>query len=48
MQVDESIEALILGGTELPVILRDPNNKGIHFLDTTKLHVEQVVQMLLS
>ena len=48
MHAEEGIEAVILGGTELPLILRDTNHKGVLFLDTTKLHVERVVQLLLS
>lgn len=43
----ESIDGLILGGTELPIILRDSSN-GIPFLDTTKIHVERAVAQLLS
>jgi aspartate racemase len=43
----EAIEGLILGGTELPLILRDAS-AGIPFLDTTKIHVESAVANLLS
>jgi aspartate racemase len=43
----EAIEGLILGGTELPLILRDAGG-GIPFLDTTKIHVESVVAELLA
>jgi aspartate racemase len=47
---DEGIEGLILGGTELPLILRDKDAKevGIPFLDTTRIHVKSVVAQLLS
>ncbi|MDT4897375.1 MAG: aspartate racemase [Acidobacteriota bacterium] len=46
----ESIEALILGGTELPLILREAEMKsaGIPFLDTTQIHVKSVIAQLLS
>lgn len=44
---DTGIEALILGGTELPLILKDTDNIGIPFLDTTKIHVENIIRMLL-
>lgn len=44
----EGIEALILGGTELPLILRDVTDRGIPFLDTTRIHVKAVVAQLLS
>ena len=36
------------GGMELPLILRDARDVGIPFLDTTKLHVERIVEELLS
>lgn len=42
------IEGLILGGTELPLILRDSEHDGVPFLDTTKIHVESIVAELLS
>jgi aspartate racemase len=47
LQKREAIEGLILGGTELPLILRDAAS-GIPFLDTTKIHVESAVARLLS
>ena len=43
LRVEERIDGLILGGTELPLIMRDIGDQGIPFLDTTKLHVERVV-----
>jgi aspartate racemase len=48
LQASHRIEGLILGGTELPLILRDATHKGIPFLDTTKLHVERIVARLLQ
>lgn len=48
LKTHESIEGLILGGTELPLILHDVKDEGIPFLDTTRLHVEQLVAQLLS
>jgi aspartate racemase len=44
----ENIQGLILGGTELPLILRNGGDQGIPFLDTTKIHVERAVAYLLS
>jgi aspartate racemase len=41
------IQALILGGTELPLLLRDVSI-GVPLLDTTKIHVERAVAELLS
>ena len=40
MKEQERIEGLILGGTELPLILGDVTDQGIPFLDTTRIHVE--------
>jgi len=48
MRAREGIEGVILGGTELPLILRDVEDGGVPFLDTTRLHVEQIVARLLS
>jgi aspartate racemase len=42
------IQGLILGGTELPLILRDVADAGIPFLDTTRIHVEHAVARMLS
>jgi aspartate/glutamate racemase len=39
---------VILGGTELPLILRDAEHNGIPFLNTTKIHVEAAVTEMLS
>jgi aspartate racemase len=48
MKAEDDIEALILGGTELPLILRDPEHNGTPFLDTTKIHVARIVAELVS
>jgi len=48
LQEREGIEGLILGGTELPLILRDATTSGIPFLDTTQIHAESAVAQLLS
>ncbi len=48
MKARDEIEGLILGGTELSLILRDGAATGIPFLDTTQIHVEAIVVELLS
>lgn len=48
MKNEENIHALILGGTELPLILRDEIYNKIPLLDTARIHVEQAVTQLLS
>jgi aspartate racemase len=47
MKNEDAIEALVLAGTELPLLLRD-STTGIEFLDTTVIHVEAIVDELLS
>src|SRR3984893_11915637 len=42
------IDGVILAGTELPLILRDPVHNGIPFLDTMKIHAEAAVERMLS
>jgi len=44
----EGIQGLILGGTELPLILKDDAGRGIPFLDTTRIHVDAAIKMMLS
>jgi aspartate racemase len=41
------IEGLVLGGTELPLILNESEFHGIPFLDTTKIHAEKAVERML-
>jgi aspartate racemase len=48
MKAQYGIEGLILGGTELPLILRADDHAGVQLLDTTKLHAEAIVSRLLS
>ena len=48
LKAQEAIEGLILGGTELPLILREEAYSGIPFLDTTRIHVERAVAQMLS
>ena len=44
----EAIDGIILGGTELPLLLGDPVLSGLPTLDTTALHVEAIVSRLLD
>lgn len=43
MIAEDRIDGLILGGTELPLILREKTHNGIPLLDTTEIHVNAVV-----
>jgi len=48
MKATSDIDGVILAGTELPLILHDPDHNGIPFLDTTKIHCEAAVDEMLS
>jgi aspartate racemase len=48
MKQQQRIQAVILGGTELPLILHGDQACGIPLLDTTQIHVQAVVARLLS
>src|SRR3712207_4591758 len=43
---DEGIDGVILGGTELPLLLPTPTIAGVPTLDTTALHVAAIVDRL--
>jgi aspartate racemase len=47
MRQRDAIEGLILGGTELPLLLREVT-QSVPFLDTTRIHVDAVVSLALS
>jgi aspartate racemase len=46
MKAEEGSEAIVLAGTELPLLLRG-SDAGIDWIDTTVIHVEAVVDELL-
>jgi aspartate racemase len=48
MKKDERIDGVILGGTELPLLLKDEAHAGILLINTTKVHVEAAVERMLS
>lgn len=48
MRRDEGVEAFILAGTELPLLLRGIEPDGMQFLDTTKIHVSAAVDAILA
>ncbi len=47
MKARHGIEGLILGGTELPLVLRDEEHNGICMLDTTRIHVDRLIDEML-
>ena len=48
MATQGNSDGVILGGTELPLILREPSHNGIPFLNTTRIHCEAAVERMFS
>jgi aspartate racemase len=48
MRETEGIDGVILGATELPLILREEHHSGVPFLNTTKIHIEAAIERMLS
>ena len=46
MRERDAIQGLILGGTELPLILRGATHNGVPLLNTSKIHVRAMVARL--
>lgn len=44
MKARDSVEAVILGGTEIPLLLRTEEHNGIQLLDTTRIHVDRLIK----
>jgi aspartate racemase len=44
---EQKIQGLVLGGTELPLILKDGDDPEVPFLDTTSIHVQSIIKELL-
>ncbi|HKU76553.1 MAG TPA: amino acid racemase [Pyrinomonadaceae bacterium] len=48
MKARDGIEAVILGGTEIPLLLRTEEHNGIQLLDTTRIHVDRLIEEMLT
>ena len=48
MKAREGVEAVILGGTEIPLLLRTEEHNGIQLLDTTRIHVDRLIKEMLG
>lgn len=48
MKQRDGVDGLILGGTELSLILREPTAAGLPVLDTTQIHVDAAVARMLA
>ena len=47
MKQRNNVDGLILGGTELSLILREPTAASLPVLDTTQIHVEAAIERML-
>jgi len=48
LRTKDDVDGVILGGTELPLILRDEKEAGLPLLDTTRIHVGEIVATMCS
>lgn len=48
MKARDGVEAVILGGTEIPLLLRTEEHNGIQLLDTTRIHVDRLILEMLN
>jgi len=48
MRAEDAIEAVILGGTELPMLFRDAPSTSVPLLDTASIHVDAAIARLLA
>ena len=48
LRAQERVEAIVLAGTELPLLLKSATLAGLPILDSTELHVRAIVRRLAS
>lgn len=48
MYVEGQIDALILGGTELPLLLKSSDMEDIELINTTKIHIERILDAVIG
>jgi len=48
MKARNGVEAVVLGGTELPLLLRSDSHNGTLLIDTTRVHVDELIRKLLD
>jgi aspartate racemase len=48
IKMRDGVDAVILGGTELPLLLRDTVASGVPLLDTTVIHAKAIVERALA
>jgi aspartate racemase len=48
LRTAHGIDGVILGGTELPLLLRQADWNGVQFLDTGRIHAEEAVRRMVE
>jgi len=48
LRAEAGIDGVVLGGTELPLILPEPQYEGLPCLDTTRQHVARILDAMLA
>lgn len=48
MKQQQGIEGVVLAGTELPLLLRNPSSPEVAYLNTTQIHVQAAIERLLE
>ena len=48
LEKEEKIQGLILGGTELPLIIKQSDFSSLEVFDTTSIHVEALVERMIE
>jgi len=48
LKAREGVAAVILGGTEIPLLLRTEEHNGLQLLDTTRIHVDRLIVEMLK
>jgi aspartate racemase len=48
LREEAGVEGLILGGTELPFLLKDVSDEHFPLLNTTRIHVDEIVTHMLA
>jgi aspartate racemase len=45
---DDGVDVIVLAGTELPLLLTEPERDGIRYLDTGRVHAEAAVDAVIA